>query len=182
MDETTKKCLETFPQWLELLPKHATELCSLLTAESTDDKARPLLAGGLNYLIKSLDLIPDGIEDLGFLDDVFVLRVSASLALRDAPDVRQTDIRGILKRVSEGTDLIRALLGDGDYLKLEAFTRRQALGAARGRSVRDIVRSSAVRADFCRDVRDWSNDYRIPSFSGDESAIIKLRAFLSAKL
>ncbi len=37
--------------------------------------SRRYATAGLNYIFKSLDLIPDGIDDIGFCDDAFVIRV-----------------------------------------------------------------------------------------------------------
>jgi uncharacterized membrane protein YkvA (DUF1232 family) len=45
------------------------------------DGARRALASGLNYVFKSVDLIPDGIDDIGYLDDAFVLRVACAQVL-----------------------------------------------------------------------------------------------------
>ena len=74
------KYLDTFPNWLRNLGHDAEELSELLTESTVAQDAREAVAGGLNYLFKSLDLIPDGIDDIGYLDDAFVLRVAADLA------------------------------------------------------------------------------------------------------
>src|SRR5262245_926601 len=86
MTESQNQCLDTFPEWLRTLASDAADASRLLSSSVASESARRCIAGGLNYLFKSLDLIPDGIEDLGFLDDAFVLRTAAAQALQEAPD------------------------------------------------------------------------------------------------
>jgi dTDP-4-dehydrorhamnose reductase len=50
-----------------------------------NDEVKRYVTSGLNYIFKSLDLIPDGIDDLGFCDDAFVIRVAAALACEADP-------------------------------------------------------------------------------------------------
>src|SRR5690606_17094589 len=66
--------------WLRGLADDAGVIADLVADESIPASVRRPLAGSLNYLFKSLDLIDDGIEGLGFLDDAFVLRVAAEQA------------------------------------------------------------------------------------------------------
>src|SRR5690242_19720317 len=80
MSDLDSRCLDTFPEWLRTLADDASALAGLISDGALDESARRPIAGALNYLFKSLDLIPDGIEDLGYLDDAFVFRVAASAA------------------------------------------------------------------------------------------------------
>ena len=84
MTEFANRCLDTFPEWLRTLATDASDLAQILSASNSPETVKRYVAGGLNYLFKSLDLIPDGIEDLGFLDDCFVIRVASALALAEA--------------------------------------------------------------------------------------------------
>lgn len=181
MSEIETQCLEAFPKWLAALNDDAAAMASLLNAESIPEKARRYVAGALNYLFKSLDLIPDGVEDLGYLDDAFVLRIASKLALRDAPDAREADIRGVLARLAQDADLIEKLL-ESDYAKLERYVRTLEKGAGRGRTVDEIIAEPAVRSDVVRDVQQWARAYATPTFAGGANSLVKLRSFLSAKL
>lgn len=181
MNDVTKECLDAFPKWLASLPEDAVALGSLLSAESIPEVARRFVAGALSYLQKSLDLIPDGIEDLGFLDDAFVLRVAAAMALQEAPSAKEADIRGLLSKLSADAELIAKAL-ESDYPRLETYVKTLRKSAARGRSVDDILADPAVRSEFIRDVGAWAKSYQTPEFSRDERTIIKLRSFLSSKL
>ena len=179
MNELHTRCLDLFPEWLRTLASDAGELSKVLVDPSAPESTRRYVAGGLNYLFKSLDLIPDGIEDLGYLDDAFVIRVAAALALHEAP--RAGEAAPVLTRLAAETKLIADLLGR-DYARLEAYVRTLTRGMARGRTVDDILHDEAARAAFLHEVTGWAASYETPSFSRDEKNLVKLQSFLGAKL
>lgn len=170
------KYLEIFPAWLKSLGDDAAQLGELTKSDVPEGARRHAIAG-LNYIFKSLDLIPDGIDDLGFCDDAFVLRVAASLACAEHPEARQ----GVLARLDDEAALVREFL-EADYPRLEAYVKNLRKGAARGRTVEDIMTDDGARAAFLHEVAAWARDYQVPTFSRDVKTLIKLRAFLSAKL
>jgi uncharacterized membrane protein YkvA (DUF1232 family) len=163
--------LELFPAWLRSLGEDAAALGEALAALPRDDAARSV-ASGLNYIFKSLDLIPDGIDDLGFLDDAFVVRIAC--ALGGGKD-------GVVGRLANEAEDVKAFLGD-DYARLEAYVRGLRKGAARGRTVEDIMTDEEARSSFLQEVDAWGKAYQVPSFNRDIKTLIKLKAFLSAKL
>jgi uncharacterized membrane protein YkvA (DUF1232 family) len=171
--------LEVFPQWLRSLGEDAGAVGELLAAPggSGDDDASRSLVSGLNYIFKSLDLIPDGIDDLGFLDDAFVLRVACALAADARPEAK----KGILQRLTDDARAVKDFLGD-DYVRLETYVKGLRKGAARGRTVEDIVTDVETRGQFLQEVRAWSTGYQVPSFTRDQKTLVKLKAFLNAKL
>ena len=169
--------LEVFPPWLRSLGEDAGAVGDLLAADQEPDDASRALVSGLNYIFKSLDLIPDGIDDLGFLDDAFVLRVACSLAIEARPDAKQ----GVIQRLSDDVRAVKDFLGD-DFSRLEAYVRALRKGAARGRTVEEIVTDAHVRTQFLQEVRAWSTAYQVPAFTRDQKTLVKLKAFLSAKL
>lgn len=175
MTELESRCLDAFPQWLSTLGDDARALMALVEGASAEAPRR-CAAGALNYLFRSLDLIPDGIEDLGFIDDAFVLRVAAARALEESSEGDVT-----LTRLGQEAALIREFLGDV-YPRLEKFVGGLDSVAARGRTVSEIVNDAQVRADFVREVRTWTDSYAAPTFARDEKNLVKLRSFLAAKL
>ncbi|MEZ4335749.1 MAG: YkvA family protein [Sandaracinaceae bacterium] len=181
MSEDTAKYLDTFPTWLRSLGDDAESLSSVLEADGVSEGAREAVAGGINYLFKSLDLIPDGIDDIGYLDDAFVLRVAADLATReDTGDVPADKLKHLADLAGE-CDLIRDFLGE-HYDRLEAYVKGLRKGAARGRAVADILADASVLSELLSDVRGFSRSYQSPSFAREEKNLIKLRAFFDAKL
>ena len=179
MSDLNKQCLDTFPEWLRNLGDDAAKLAEVVGNTELPGAYRRYAAAGLNYLFKSLDLIPDGIEDLGYLDDAFVLRVAASLALAEAPEARE-QVQG-LRQLGEQAALIEELLG-ADYLRLKDYVEKLQQGATRGRSVAEILGDESVRRDFLNEVDGWVTSYEAPTFSKDDKNIVKLKSFLSAKL
>jgi uncharacterized membrane protein YkvA (DUF1232 family) len=169
--------LETFPQWLRSLGEDAGLVGDVLASNSDDDDATRSLIAGLNYIFKSLDLIPDGIDDLGFLDDAFVLRVACALAAAARPELKE----GVVQRLGDDAHAVRDFLGE-DYARLESYVRGLRKGAARGRTVEDIVGDLGTRTQFLHEVRAWSGGYQAPGFTRDPKTLVKLRAFLNAKL
>ncbi len=177
MTDLQTRCLDTFPNWLRTLGDDASALAAWMADETAPEAARRYIAGGLNYLFKSLDLIPDGIEDLGYLDDAFVLRVAAALAIAEAPSAKVD----VLSRLGGEAGLVSELLGDkaGAF---EAYVRSLTKGAARGRTVDEILGDRETLKGFVGEVAAWSKTYEAPVFSRDEKNLVKLKAFLAEKI
>jgi uncharacterized membrane protein YkvA (DUF1232 family) len=172
--------LEVFPSWLRSLGEDAAALGEVVAKTAEDgahEGARRHLVAGLNYIFKSLDLIPDGIDDLGFMDDAFVVRVAASLAIAEDPSAKE----GAVERLAQDAASVKEFLGD-DYTRLETYVKGLRKGAARGRTVEDIMSDPGTRATFLQEVGAWAKGYQVPGFTRDTKTLIKLRAFLSAKL
>lgn len=168
--------LDVFPSWLRTLGEDAGALGGIVAGEG-DEEVRRLVASGLNYIFKSLDLIPDGIDDLGFCDDAFVIRVAASLACEAQPSAKD----GVLGRLCDDAKAVEDFLGD-DYARLVTYVKGLRKGAARGRTVDDIMTDASARTAFVHEVAAWAQEYQVPSFTRDVKTLIKLKAFLSAKL
>ena len=168
--------LDIFPSWLRTLGEDAGALGEVVAAGGEDETKR-FVASGLNYIFKSLDLIPDGIDDLGFCDDAFVIRVAAALACEADPAAKD----GIVGRLADDAKQVESFL-EGDYPRLVEYVKGLRKGAARGRTVEDILTDASARASFTSEVAAWAKDYQVPAFTRDVKTLIKLKAFLSAKL
>jgi len=176
---TDPRYLELFPAWLGALGTDAAALGAIVSSDDPEPVRRYVVAG-LNYLFKSLDLIPDGIDDLGFLDDAFVIRVAAALALAEHPHAKGSHA-DVLTRLAEDARAVKDFLGD-DYVRLEGYVKNLRKGAARGRTVEDIMTDATERGAFTGEVKGWSESFEAPSFTRDPKTLIKLKAFLNAKL
>jgi uncharacterized membrane protein YkvA (DUF1232 family) len=176
MSTLDSRCLDAFPGWRRSLAEDAQKLTVLLEQEGSAVAAQRGAASALTYLFKSLDLIPDGLEDLGFIDDAFVLRVAAAQV-----GEAERDAAGVLAKLAGEAELIREFLG-ADYERLERYVAKLADGAARGRSVTQIIEDAALRADFAREVKQWAAGYAPPSFTRDTRSLVKLKSFLQTRL
>lgn len=176
MTDLDARCLDAFPNWLRGLAQDARALSEIVLDEGSSADQRRHVTRSLNYLFKSLDLIPDGIEDLGFIDDAFVFRVGAAAALgAGAP------ADGAVARLAADAQLIEEFMAE-DHGRLVRYVASLDSVVARGRSVDDVLGDPAAAADLARDVREWADAYQAPSFARDPKTLVKLRAFLAAKL
>ena len=180
MPNVRETCLDAFSAWLRSRATDALAVGDALEVEGMSEAARRHAAGSLNYLFKSLDLIPDGIEDLGYLDDAMVLRVGAALALREAPGLRQ-GAPALAALAAEAT-LVAELLGGPLYERFTRYVSGLGRSTARGRSVDAILAEPRQRAALLVDLRGWAASYVAPGFSRDDKNLVKLEAFLDAKL
>lgn len=174
------RCLDAFPNWLRSLADDARALASVLEVGGEGAPQRRS-AAALNYLFKSLDLIPDGLEDLGFIDDAFVVRAAVQALKHESEVAFAEDTTGALARLAEEAELVQEFLGN-EYERLVKYVERLEQGSARGRTVATILVDASLRADFVREVREWADGYAVPTFTRDERNLVKLRAFLLAKL
>lgn len=181
MTELDTRCLDAFPAWLRGLADDVRALAALVEGDALPEEARRHCVMVLNYLFKSLDLIPDGIEDLGFIDDAFVFRVAAATALESDDAVAEADPGGTLARLAAENALVSEFLGP-DYGRLVTHVRSLEAMTVRGRSVAEVLASADVRTEFLREARAWADEYEAPGFMRDEKNLVKLRSFLGAKL
>jgi len=181
-DETKQQCLDSFGEWIAKLGNDIAVLMKVVREESLDKDAREAAAGGINYLFKSLDLIPDGIDDIGYLDDAFTVRVAAKLVRAAGADALDDETQARLEALAGETELIKALLGDDLFARFETYVQDLRLGAARGRMVSEIVEDASSLKEFDAEVTQFVKDYEPLSFTKDEKNLIKLTAFFDAKL
>lgn len=180
MSDENVRYFEAFPTWLRSLADDARAMAEILDDPRTPEASRRALAAGLNYLFKALDLIPDGIDDIGFLDDAFVLRVAAKQAL-SYEGARAVDKGDALDRLGNEARMVEGFLG-ADYPRLSAYVKSLWTSTVRGRSVEDLATKAEVRAALVSDVRAFAAGYTTPSFTREERTLVKLKSFLGAKL
>ncbi len=176
MTPADAQCLDAFPIWLEQLAADALDLLALVLDEEVAERQRLAAATSLNYLLKSLDLIPDGVQDLGLLDDAFVLRVCMTSGFEAT-----ADLPPLLARLRAECSLLESFLSD-DFARLLRYCVELRTEPVRGRAPADIVNDPVVNLAFAEDVRAWAASYRAPLFPRDDKNLVKLRSFLRTKL
>lgn len=171
--ERETELLNSFRAWLVRLPKDAELFSSALTDETVSREVKIALAGGLNYLFKSLDLIDDGILGLGLLDDAFVLRLVLAQLGDAAPET--------LRELQGEADTAVEFLG-GLAPRFARYLGSLTDARVRGRSAAEIVDDPEFMQEFVREVRSFAQRYECPDLPGETTALVKLRSFLGAKL
>lgn len=175
MTDLESQCLEAFPEYLRRLGDDARALASVLEASDTPEPVRRQVVVALNYLFKSLDLIPDGIEDLGFIDDAFVFRAAAAFAKTEGGSSE------VITRLASEAELVKSFLGP-DYSRLENYVRGLVSSSVRGRSVDDVLKDAGSRRELAQEIKGWADSYSVPGFTRDAKNLVKLKSFLSTKL
>ncbi len=179
MSDQDGRYLEVFGTWLRSLGDDARALGEVLAAEEQPEQVRRPAAVGLSYLFKSLDLIDDGIENLGYVDDTFVVRVALSQIPTEVLERDETPES--LRKLAGQVEFVREFLG-GEYERLSAFVEGLGELSVRGRSVQALLEDAQVREEFLADVVAWANRYEVPALGQDANNAVKLRAFLATKL
>jgi uncharacterized membrane protein YkvA (DUF1232 family) len=179
MIDLESRCLQSFPQWLASLAGDAQTLSRLLADPALPEVFRQQLAGGLNYLLESVDLIQDGIEELGYVDDAFVLRVAAAELAQCSEASRPSEEahRALLARLAHDTGLVREFLGD-DFERLRTHVRSLIDLRVREREPEQLVGDPAVRGEFLAELLGWAESYTPPAWKRDPKNLIKLKSFL----
>jgi uncharacterized membrane protein YkvA (DUF1232 family) len=181
MADAERPYLATFSPWLAALGEDARELARCLDKVQVPAQVRILVAGGLSYLLKSLDLVPDGAQDIGLLDDAFVLRITASLATATPGAWADAEFGTLIKRLAADADAVRTFLGPV-YPRLLEYTRALSKGMWRGRPIADLVVNAEARTIFGTDITNWASTYEAPPALEDPMALLKLRSFLETRL
>lgn len=171
--------LDLFPTWLTQLSTDTRIVASGMLEPSLTAEQRVWLASGLNYLFKSVDLIPDGVEDLGYLDDAFVLRfaVREAYVLGPFEDGALTELARLAREAESVTEFLGA-----DASKLCDYVSGLRIAKVRGRSPSDIGEDEGLAREVADEAASWAESYAAPTFLRDEKTLVKLRAFLSTKL
>jgi hypothetical protein len=189
-DSLTTRCLRAFPRWLEGLAEDA--LLASATAERADcpEPLREAAEGALLALNRGLQLIPQEIADVGYLELAFLLRTAAALGLEETGTEACAALpeRGRLQRLAQDTGLLHDFLGRDQgrmerrvrALMREARSHAQSELASRSADSPEAEPSASQEAK--RELLAWASRYAPPSFDADEKNIVKLQAFLLARL
>ena len=85
---TDSKYLPAFNGWLRTMGEDVLSLANLLEAPDAPEPFRQASAESLHYLLRSAELIPEGLEALGYLEGAVAFRAIAERALVDGPEGR----------------------------------------------------------------------------------------------
>jgi uncharacterized membrane protein YkvA (DUF1232 family) len=174
--------LELLESWLKSLPDDIKPFTAILSDEGLPEEPRKLAAGVINYLFKSVDLIPDGLDDIGYLDDVLTMRLAAALLDRDAVTRAKPDLAPALERLAQDASAARDMLGEPIYGRFLDYTRDLAGGSARGRSAGEIVTNAFRLQEVLMEADNLRDEYTVPAMEKTERTLTKLRSFLDARL
>jgi len=179
-----------FTAWLGGLGSEARELASLLAQDGAPEPVRRFAAETLNQLLSAVDLVPEGVEALAYLEGLFTFRVLARELPasawrpegREPSDLPAPDPSGALSRLAGEAELVEAFLGAEDYARLSALVLAQRDRRSRGRSPGELVELAEARSAAVQEVQSWAERYRPPSFGSGSHDLVRLLSFLRTRV
>jgi hypothetical protein len=175
------KYLATFAEWLNGMGKEVLALGRVLEREELPESTRRVSAESLHYLLRTLALTPQGLEELAYLDALFAFRTLAQRTAGSQPEPSEQDASVTLARLAADAALVAAFLGD-DFAAFAETVFIPNATALRGRSAEDAVAEPELRATLLGEVRAWAEDYQPPELASGRYELVKLRSFMRTKL
>ncbi len=181
MSPQDAEALQDFSRWLAALAADARALSQLLVDPAEPSEARAYAAGALGAVLLAADLVCDGVEDLAWIDVALLLRVTARRLRPSAAPPAEAEGVSVIERLAGEADAAARFLGDlGPAFEQHAEARLAK--TVRGRSVEGTLAEPELAAALAVDVATWGADYTPPALTQDQYELVKLRAFLRARL
>jgi len=171
---TNKELIELFGGWINSLPADTQAIQAAVTAEGTSREAKLMLVGGLSYLLRKIDIVPDYLSGVGVVDDVFVLRIAAAEANLggEAPEVQA---------LGDSLDPVKEYLGNL-YGGLVEYVKGLADDPVRGRTAAKILDDESTYKQFARELSDELNAFAPKPITDGDRALREIKSFIKAKL
>lgn len=171
---TNEELIELFGGWINSLPDDTKAIQAAVDAEGTPREAKLMLVGGLSYLLRKIDIVPDYLTGVGVVDDVFVLRIAAGEAGlgADAPEVQA---------LGESLEPVQEYLGDL-YAGLVEYVKGLAEDPVRGRTADKILDDEATYKQFTRELADELASFAPKPITDGDRALREIKSFIKAKL
>lgn len=174
-------CLQTFSRWLADMPGEVTALCDVLESPleppGVPEPCRRASAESLAHLVRSISLIPDGVEALAYLENLFAFRA----IMRDAAGGQDTLADETSRRLAAESELVAEFLGD-DFGRLREATERARQHTREGERASDLLDDAERRGAVVAQLRAWAGAYRAPELALTEAEALKVRSFLRVRL
>lgn len=187
---TDPKFLPAFSGWLHALGEDVLSLTHLLGSPEAAVPARLAAAQGLHGLLRLAELVPEGIEALGYLEGAFAVRVIAERALAERPEpaagadaepVVEVAAEGLVARLAADAALVAEFLGD-DLPRFRELWLSPAASTRAGRAASDLLVDEALRHDVQREAREWAEHYHAPELGEGPEELVKVEAFFRTRL
>lgn len=173
---------KAFVAWLTGLAGEARELSALLARDDAPAGLRGFAAETLNQLLYTADLVPEGIEGLGYLETLFGIRLLARELCEAEPDSASADPHGTVHRLSREAGLVRSFLGEEDEDRLLSLVHAQREKPARGRSVAELLEVPESRSAAIEELQSWAEDYQPSQFGTGSHDLVRLLSFLRTRV
>ncbi len=169
-----------FQEWIDTFERDVALYIDIAKDEASPAPLRRLIAGGLMYIIRQFDLIPDYLKPVGLLDDAIVLRITADLGAEHTAELDPKFMKQMFKLANDA-ELIKEFLGEG-YRDLENYVRRQPDDAVHGITGDSVVEHAAVRDDLLAQVTEELKTFEADAIEDGAKVERQLRSYIHTKL
>lgn len=173
--------IDLFNTWIDTLTDDAASLRDAAMADGTPQDAKRLLVGGLSYLLRKIDIVPDYLTGVGVVDDAVILRTAAKLAVEAGLGSLEDGAASRLSELAQSLDAMGDYLGDLED-KLVAYVKDLPGETVRGRTADTVLEDKGVREQFLRELKDELSGYEPKHIEDAERASRELLSFFKAKL
>jgi hypothetical protein len=175
------KFLPLFSGWLRTLGEDVLSLSNRLESADTPGPFRQASAEALQFVLRSADLIPEGIEELGYLEVAFAFRVLARRTTSDNPELVAGAPESRLVRLGEEAEAVAEFLAEDMTLLTEA-SLAPAATTLRGVPASALLENDERRAEVLAEARAWAEGYQPAEPSEGTEELIKIRSFFRTRL
>lgn len=178
---TENGILEKFGAWVESLPEDTKALRAAYEAEGVSRETKKIIIGGLAYLLKKIDIVPDYLGGLGSVDDAMVLRESARLATASGLGDLEGENKEKIEKLSEESTIVKEFLDDL-YDPFAEYVASLPEEKVRNRNADMVLDESDAKEQFGYELDDELKSYKVRSVDGGAKALRELKSFIKAKV
>jgi uncharacterized membrane protein YkvA (DUF1232 family) len=169
-----------FQTWIDSYERDVALFREVVASDESPAALRRLLAGGLMYLIKQLDLVPDYYQPVGTIDDTMVLRVVADLSSEHTGEIDPKFMKALFKLANDA-ETIRQYLGD-TYRAFENYVKLLPDQPVRGITGEAVANDAAIRKDLFAQVEEEMRAFKPVAIEDAPRAERELKSYLLKKL
>ncbi len=163
--------------WVANLGEDTKVLRKALDSQGISRDSKKYILGGLSYMLRKVDIIPDYLGGIGVLDDAAVMRVSAKLALEAGVPAADDDF----KRLVDDDHMTR-LLFDNLYDGFVNYVKRLPDERIRNRNADHILDEAGCMEQFDRELEDEIRGYSPKPLGQNDRTIREFRSFIKSKV
>lgn len=174
------KVAQAFQKWIDQYARDVELFIDVLQSPLTPPPLKRLVAAGLNYQLRQVDLVPDYYKPIGLIDDCIILRVVADLGAEWTAELGPDHMREMFKLAND-CDLLKEYLGDV-YRPLENAVRAMEAQEVHRRSPEAIASSAEIQKAFVEDLRQDLLGYKALAIQDGPRAERELLSYFKTKL
>ena len=159
-DETSSKSTSFFDlltNWLISLPTDVKILIEMIGDDALEMKARTLAVGTVVYILTPIDLIPDKLAVLGYIDDVIILRIVLAVITEIDPDrakYYRVKYPATFESLEQQIQILKETLG-ALYSWLRTLIDRLPKRRYQGKPAEEIVNSEETQEEMFDETMEY---------------------------